>query len=188
MSKIRAEASPEDLQAQFDFLVAIRDKLTETHKTIKKLRDVRTQLNGLQARLKKAEKKAENESDEKSADDQTDKPKPEPGSADDNSLAAKCQKLADELTEVEKKLYQTRNQSGQDPLNYPIQLNNRLSALVSVVSEGDNAPTKQSFEVRDELVAEIDQHLATLQELLGPRLDEINQAFRDAQIPAIFVD
>lgn len=184
----RSTASSEDLQAQFEFLVNVRDKLTQTHKTIKKLRDVRNQLNSWQARLKKADKKSGSESDAKSPGSENAKSNPETGSGDSDSLAAKCKKLADELTEAETKLYQTKNQSSQDPLNYPIQLNNRLSALVGVVSVGDNAPTKQSYEVRDELVAEIDQHLKVIDELLGPRLDEINRAIRDAQIPAIFVD
>jgi photosystem II stability/assembly factor-like uncharacterized protein len=184
----RSTASPEDLQAQFDFLIGVRDKLTETHKTIKKLRDVRNQLNSWQARLKKAESKSGPQSDAKPVEGGKATSSPETGAGEDTSLAAKCKKLADELTEIEIKLYQTKNQSSQDPLNFPIRLNNRLSALVGVVSEGDNAPTKQSYEVRDALVAEIDQHLQTLQELLGPRLEEVNQAFRDARIPAIFVE
>ncbi len=168
----RASASIEDLQAQFDFLMEVRDKLSETHASIKRLRDVRSQLQNLQKRLKAAAKK------QKSADEQADGPYKE--------ILEKSEQLVADLTRVENKLYQTKNQSGQDPLNFPIQLNNRLSGLVSVASAGDNAPTKQAIEVKDMLMGEIDGHLAELSSLLGERLTELNNAVQQAEIPAVF--
>ena len=77
------------------------------------------------------------------------------------SWSTSADKLIEELEEVEKQLYQTKNQSPQDPLNFPIRLNNRLSSLVGVVAAGDNPPTRQADEVRDQLLAEIDLLLAT---------------------------
>ena len=56
------------------------------------------------------------------------------------------------LTAVEEALYQTKNQSSQDPLNFPIRLNNRLAALGGVVAAADVAPTAQSYVVYEELV------------------------------------
>ena len=47
--------------------------------------------------------------------------------------------------EVEDSLYQTKNRSGQDPLNYPIRLNNRIGALLGVVQSADGRPTQQSL-------------------------------------------
>ena len=63
------------------------------------------------------------------------------------------------LTAVEETLYQTKNQSNQDPLNYPIRLNNKLAALGGVVGSAEAAPTAQSYAVYDELVTQIDAQL-----------------------------
>ena len=96
--------------------------------------------------------------------------------------------MVKELTAVEEALYQTKNRSPQDPLNYPIKLNNRLSALVSVVSTGDYAPTAQSFEVRDGLIVEIDELLEQQQEILEKGIKKFNAAVRKAKVPAIWVE
>ncbi|MEM7454710.1 MAG: glycosyl hydrolase [Planctomycetota bacterium] len=159
MKDPRASATDEDLQAQFDFLIAVRDKLTETHSSIKRLRDVRSQINALKRRLD-SEEHAE--------------------------LIEAADEVVAKMTAIEERLYQTKNESNQDPLNYPIRLNNRLSALVSVVSTGDNAPTAQSIVVRDELIAEIDTHLAELYDVFNSDLSAFNDAVSKAEIPAIF--
>jgi photosystem II stability/assembly factor-like uncharacterized protein len=70
------------------------------------------------------------------------------------------------LTQVEEDLYQTRNRSGQDPLNFPIKLNNRLSALRRSVESGDARPTDASYTVYRELSAELGKHLALLNEII----------------------
>ena len=158
----RSSATPEDLQAQFDFLITVREKLSEVHNGIKQLRDVRDQVKTIKQRLEKRSKESNDE------------------------LLAKIDELIKNLGDVEKNLYQTQNRSPQDPLNYPIKLNNRLSALVSVVSNGDNAPTQQSIEVRDILITEIDQQLTRLNELLGSGVEEMNKMIRESEIPAIF--
>ena len=75
-------------------------------------------------------------------------------------------KILAELSAVEENLYQVKNQSSQDPLNYPIKLNNRLAALWRSVETGDAKPTDGSYKVYKELSAELKQHLETLDELL----------------------
>jgi photosystem II stability/assembly factor-like uncharacterized protein len=158
----RSSASQDDLQAQFDFLIGVRDKLTEVHTAIKRIRDIREQIQALEKRIAK---------------DPANKP-----------LVKRAKALVKALTEVEEKLYQTKNESPQDPLNYPIRLNNRLSSLVGVVSTGDNRPTKQAADVRDMLLAEIDELLAAQQKVVDDELDGFNEAVRKAKIPAIFTD
>ena len=150
------------MQKQFDFLVGVRDKLTETHKAIKRLRDVRSQIDALSKRLA--------------------------GKDEYKELIAKGKSLVKKMTEVEKRLYQTKNRASQDPLNFPIRLNNRLSALVSVVSSGDNPPTDQAYKVRDELTALIDAEVQTLNEAMEEGIAEFNAAVKEADIPAVFVD
>ena len=73
-------------------------------------------------------------------------------------------------------------------LNFPIRLNNRLSSLVGVVSMGDNAPTRQSIEVRDLLLAQIDRLLVELKQILSKDVQDFNKNVLEANVPAIFVD
>ena len=158
----RASATQKDLQAQFNFLIGVRDKLSEVHLAIKRIRDLRTQIEALQKRIGPDEKY--------------------------KALVEKSKALVKQLTAVEQRLYQTKNESPQDPLNYPIRLNNRLSSLVGVVSAGDNRPTRQSIEVRDMLLAEIDQLLKEQESITSQGIADFNKAVRNANVPAIFTE
>jgi len=91
------------------------------------------------------------------------------------------------MTEVEEALYQTKNQSSQDPLNFPIRLNNKLAALGGVVSQSEAAPNEQSFAVYDELVAQINAQLSKLTQIMKTDVPAFNQMVRDANIPAVVV-
>jgi hypothetical protein len=75
-------------------------------------------------------------------------------------------KLKEQLSIIEENLYQIKNQSGQDPLNFPIKLNNRLAALWRSVETGDAKPTDSSYKVYDELSADLTQQLTELDALL----------------------
>jgi len=95
--------------------------------------------------------------------------------------------LNKKMTEVEESLYQTKNQSSQDPLNFPIRLNNKLAALGGVVSQSEAAPNEQSFAVYDELVAQINAQLSKLAQIMKTDVPAFNQMVRDANIPAVVV-
>jgi hypothetical protein len=95
--------------------------------------------------------------------------------------------LKDKLTGVEESLYQTKNQSSQDPLNYPIRLNNRMAALEGVVGSADARPTAQSYVVYDELGAAIDAELAKLDAVLKTDLAAFNKLVHDQDAPAVIV-
>ena len=99
----RGSATPEDLKAQFDFLISVRDKLSETNLAIKDIRAVRKQINLVTNRMK----------DDESMKDLTEMSK----------------EILDKMKGIEESLYQTKNQSQQDPLNFPIRLNNKLGHL-----------------------------------------------------------
>jgi hypothetical protein len=83
--------------------------------------------------------------------------------------------LVEKISEIERELYQVKNQSGQDPLNFPIRLNNRLAALRRSVETGDAKPTDGAYKVFQELTAELEGHLKKLDALLGSGLDGVNQ-------------
>jgi photosystem II stability/assembly factor-like uncharacterized protein len=161
MKDPRLDTTAADFQKQFDLLVKIRDKFNETTDAITRIRDARKQLDDINGRVK-------------------DQPNSKPVMDAAKSLRAK-------ITAVEEALYQTKNQSGQDPLNYPIRLNNRLAALSGVVAGADAAPSAQSYAVYEELVAAINVQLATLDEVMKTDLPAFNKLVRDQDIPAVMV-
>ena len=71
-----------------------------------------------------------------------------------------------QIAAIEENLYQVRNQSSQDPLNFPIKLNNKLASLMRVVESGDYKPTDGSYKVFGELKAELDLEIKHLDEIL----------------------
>jgi hypothetical protein len=146
---------------QLDLSLKIRDKLNETHNAIIQIRDVKKQVDDLVKRL---------------AGQSNAKPIADAGAA-----------LNKKMTEVEEALYQTKNQSSQDPLNFPIRLNNKLAALGGVASQSESAPNEQSFAVYEELVAEINAQLAKLAQIMKTDVPAFNQLVRDQNIPAVVV-
>jgi hypothetical protein len=84
----------------------------------------------------------------------------------DSSLSAAGERLVTRLSAVEEDLYQVRNRSNQDPLNFPIKLNNQLAALMRVVETGDARPTDQSYLVYRELSEKLDAIKARFEEVL----------------------
>jgi hypothetical protein len=76
---------------------------------------------------------------------------------------------------IEGEIYQYRNRSSQDPLNYPIRLNNKLAALQGVVEGGDGRPTEQSYTVFKELSSRLDAELAKLDAVLKAELPAFNK-------------
>jgi len=158
----RSTATAEDRQAQFEFVLGIRDKLTEVHRAIGHIREVRGQLDDLKQRL--------------DGEDEAAKP-----------VLEAAKNLDAAMTTVEEALYQTKNQSSQDPLNFPIRLNDKLGGVAGLASLGDGRPTAQSYAVRDELSAAIDAELATLAGLWAEDLPELNRLAREADVPLVSV-
>ncbi|HET7113324.1 MAG TPA: hypothetical protein VFI57_06755, partial [Pyrinomonadaceae bacterium] len=157
----RLNTSAADYAKQAELGLKIRDKLTETHNAIIQIRDVRRQVEDLLKRLAgQPQFKAVNDA----------------GTALNKNLSA-----------IEETLYQTKNQSNQDPLNYPIRLNNKLAALAGVVGSAESAPTAQSYAVYDELVTQIDAQLSKLAQVMKTDVAAFNQLVRDQNIPAVVV-
>jgi hypothetical protein len=96
--------------------------------------------------------------------------------------------LLERFKQVEEALYQTKNRSNQDPLNYPIRNNNKLSGLVSVVSRGDYKPTEQAIEVKKEITIKIDSELSSYQLILRNDIPAFNALIKSLGIPAVMID
>ena len=96
-------------------------------------------------------------------------------------------KLSKELTEIEQELYQTKNQSNQDPLNFPIKLNNKLAALLGTVQNSDTSPTAQSNQVFEDLATQVNSHLRKYDGVLKTDLPSFNKLVRDTLVPAVIL-
>ena len=155
----RLTTTAADYAKQLDLALKIRDKLSETHNAIIQIRDVKKQVDDLVKRVGGQSK-----------------PIADAGAALNKSLG-----------EVEEALYQTKNQSSQDPLNFPIRLNNKLAALAGVVSRSETPPNEQSYAVYEELVGQIDANLQKLAQIMKSDVPTFNRLVRDQNIPAIVV-
>jgi hypothetical protein len=93
--------------------------------------------------------------------------------------------LRAELSVVEDSIYQTKNRSGQDPLNYPIRLNNKIAALAGVAGSAEAVPTKQTTDVYSGLSKQLDGELTKMKKALDSRLPAVNATLRKAGLPEI---
>jgi hypothetical protein len=158
----RLDTTQEDMAKQFDLSIKIRDKLSRMHQSILEIRDARKQIDAIVGRVK---------------DEQDDRP-----------IMDAAKSLDSRLTEIEEALYQTKNRASEDPLNYPIRLNNKLASLGGAVGSADAAPTDQSYQVYDELVAAIDSELAKLDRVVREDLTAFNKLVRDHNVPAVTIN
>lgn len=154
----RSSASQADLEAQFNFLISVRDKLSETNQAIIDIRKARTQINGVMKRT------------------------------EDEAIKKLGKEMLADMKTIEEALYQTKNESRQDPLNFPIRLNNKLGHLGSLEGIGDSRPTDQAIAFKNEVSAEIDKHLNQLKSILTDKVAEFNSAVYAAKIDAIQLD
>lgn len=157
----RVSTTSADFAKQFDLLIKIRDKLTETHNAIARIREVRRQVDDLVKRVK-------------------DQP-------ESRAIVEAARSLNAKMTAVEEELYQTKNRSSQDPLNYPIRLNNKLAALAGVAGGADAAPTDPSYVVYEEQVGLINAQLRKLEQIMGSDLAAFNRLVREQNIPAVVI-
>jgi hypothetical protein len=155
----RLRATPDELQAQFDLLIHIRDKVSATHDAIHQMDRVSQQ-----------------------AQEWVDKTAGQPSGA---AIAEAAQGLLEAVGAIEQELIEKRIQAPHDRLHYPTRLNAKLAALSSVVASADAAPTRQAYEVFDDLSAKIDQQLKRWQHLLESDIANFNQLVRNAEVPAI---
>ena len=82
----------------------------------------------------------------------------------------------------EKALYQTKNRSRQDPLNFPIKLTNKLGHLNRLVTNNDFPPTNQDEMVRKVLTEEVEKHLAKYEKLISQDLKDFNKEFANLNL------
>jgi hypothetical protein len=156
-------ATTADFAAQFSLLLRIRDKLSETHDAINRLRSIRQQ-------VEEWIRRAEGVPD---------------GPTTAEALGQAAAGITEKLTAIEAELIQSLARVQQDQLNFPTRLNAKLAALTSVVASADGAPTRQAYEVFHDLATRIDQQLIRLQEVIDADVAAFNELIRASAIPAV---
>ncbi|MFM8913359.1 MAG: VPS10 domain-containing protein [Flammeovirgaceae bacterium] len=147
--------SEADIKETFDVAIKIRDRESATNEAVIRIRDLRKQI------------------EERSKE------------VNDANFSASAKDLISKITVIEEELYQTKNRSGQDTLNFPLKLGNRLSALRRSLETGEGKPTAGVYKVLDELSKELDGHLAKLETTLKSGIDNINPVLMNKQMKAI---
>lgn len=119
----RVKASENELQAQHDFMAEIIAGMDSMNQVIREIRQLNSDLQMAKSRIS------------------------------DSTLIARIEAMSEEASAIEKALYQTKNRSPQDPLNFPIRLNNKYGHVGALASIGFQAPTQSMYGVKDELNA-----------------------------------
>jgi photosystem II stability/assembly factor-like uncharacterized protein len=164
--EVKIKANPnfketqQEYEDQFKFLISVRDKFSEVQKAIKHIREIRKQINDFMALQGK-------------------------------DTAGEIKIIADSInkrmTKIEEALYQTKARSEEDVLNYPIRLNDQISALYNYAASGNYAPTQQVKEAYTFLSAKADAELNKLKTIMEVDLPKFNALIREKQLPVIGV-
>lgn len=135
----------EHLQQRFDLAMQIRDEVSRANEAVLLIRGVNQQIDSTLA------------------------------ATDDAQVRTLAEDLRSTLAGIEERIYQVRNQSNQDPLNFPIQVNNKLAALLSHVESAEAPPTDASREAFTYLSGELDERITALESALDSGLPPLNQ-------------
>jgi hypothetical protein len=147
---------------QFDFLIEVRDKLSEVKRAINRLRGARVKIDRVCEDLE--------------------------GKAEAAGIVELAATVTAKLTAVEEVLIQARSKSRQDPLNYPVKLDDKIAALASSTAGADARPTDQSRELFKELAAMADAEMAHLKTILETDVPDLNGRIKEAGIPHIVIE
>jgi photosystem II stability/assembly factor-like uncharacterized protein len=145
------------LQAQLDLALEIRDKVTEANQAVIDIRQIKGEVDDRQSQTSSSE------------------------------IHEQGDVVKGKLSGVESEIYQVRNESRQDPLNFPIKINNKLAALLSGVSEADFPPTDQSRQVFERLDGLLQEEMVRLRLIIEQDLARLNELLREEGLDPITV-
>jgi len=152
-------ATAADLKAQYELLAAIRDSLSETHETVMKIRDLRSQATELGERAERLGKGTE--------------------------LKAKAKVLAGKLTAIEEQLTNPQIKANEDDLNYEPRLDHDFTDLAGIVGSADARPTASSIKYYATLQVRLKGLLAEYQGLVDKDVAEFNRSVEAAKLPPL---
>jgi photosystem II stability/assembly factor-like uncharacterized protein len=144
-----------DLQERFALSIQIRDRVTEANEAVLRIRSIEGQI---EERLEQS---------------------------DDAQLQSLAGTARERMDEVEGEIYQVQNRSNQDPLNYPIKLNNKIAALQNLVEGAESRPTDQSYEVFETLSGQLDAELRQMDLIIQQEIARLNELLRELGLEPI---
>ena len=153
------DISVADLQEQFDLQTRVGQAFTKSHDLIKNVRSISDQVNDISKRAAKA------------------------GYSEDVKTVA--EELTKKLKALEENLIQTKNESGQDAINYQVKLDNHLAYLYSFVHEQDSKPVESITDRFAELKAQLDSAEQDYQTLVDTELKSFTKLLDENKIPRI---
>jgi photosystem II stability/assembly factor-like uncharacterized protein len=151
----RLDVPMETLRERFNLAMTIRDRVSQANEAVIQIRAIKGQVDDRLEQTSNAE------------------------------IADLGQVVKERLGEVEGEIYQVRNQSNQDPLNFPIKLNNKLAALLGVVERGEYGPTDQARTVYEHLSGLLDQELQRMDLIIRQDLSRLNELLRAENLEPI---
>lgn len=146
-ARVLADVTDADLQKQFELAMQVRERTSQANEAVLLVRGIRPQIKERKLKL----------------DSQT------------GPTAKALDALEKSLTAVEVEVYQVKNRSFEDPLNFPIMLNNKIAALRGVIESADGAPTAQTYDVFTILSGRLDAEMKKLDSTIGKDLPIVNQ-------------
>ena len=149
------KVSDADLKEQEQFLLKVSGTFSEIMKNLKSIKELRAQINVLQKKTK------------------------------DTLFQKQAKDVLTSLTAIEETLHQTKAKSGQDVLNFPIRLDDKIAGVFESAAAGYIAPTKQVKEVYEVLKAEVDAAFNKLDTLKKNGIKQLNDAVHQLAIPII---
>jgi photosystem II stability/assembly factor-like uncharacterized protein len=155
----RVKTSADELRAQFDLLLKLRDREEEMNRAILAIRDLRNQLQSLEKRLGAKEEA--------------------------KTVTGSGAELRKKIAAIEEELIQVHATAQEDEANYPTKLNSKLAYLTGVVDSADAAPTEAELAVFAALDKQVEAQLATWREILSKDLPALNDSMRKANIPSV---
>jgi photosystem II stability/assembly factor-like uncharacterized protein len=143
------------LRERFEFAIRIRDRVSQANEAVLEIRRIKGDV-----------------------DDRLEQ-------TDDGGIHQQGERVNQNLSGVEGEIYQVQNRSGQDPLNFPIKLNNKLAALMGVVERGETAPTAQSYQVFDHLSDLLQTELIRMNTIIEQDLRRLNELLQEEGLEPI---
>ena len=145
--RLLKDVTDQDLQEEFDLAMKVRDKSSQANEAVLLARGIKAQIEDRKKKL-----------DAKSA-----------------PVAKALDEFAAALSAIEGEIYQVKLQSSQDPLNFPIKLNNKIAALQGIIESADVRPTEQAYSVFRTLSNALDEQLGKLDTASKTRMPPVNQ-------------
>jgi hypothetical protein len=136
-------------------------QVSEIHEAIASIREVRLQTRGLARRFGEDQRYA--------------------------SLVTATKDFDKKSFDLESKLLQVNSKSSESNLNYPVLIDERLHSLLFSVDIADAAPTKQQYEVFDDLQKEAQPLLAQYHELVSKDLPSLNELVNKQNVPVLYL-